>query len=112
MIISGNLRKFALASVALAGILGFAGAASASTWQETHPRRVEVNQRLNNQADRIAHQEVRGNLSPGHAARLLREDNQVRREERLMAWQNGGHITRLEQRALNQQENRINRQIP
>ena len=35
----------------------------------------------------------------------------VRREERLMASQHGGHITRLEQRALNQQENGISREI-
>jgi len=28
-----------------------------------------------------------------------------------MASQNGGHITKLEQRALNQQENRVSKQI-
>jgi hypothetical protein len=29
----------------------------------------------------------------------------------LMASQNGGHITRIEQRALNQQESRVSRKI-
>jgi hypothetical protein len=111
MILSRNLRKLALASVALAGMLGFAGAASASTWQETHPRRVEVNHRLNHQAVRIAHAETTGAISPRRAVHLLRQDNKVRREERLMASQNRGHITKLEQRALNQQENRISKKI-
>jgi hypothetical protein len=112
MITSGAFRKLALAAVALAGVLGFAGAASASTWGQEHPRRVEVNRRLNHQANRIADQELIGNLSPRRAAHLLHADNQVRREERLMASQNRGHITRLEQRALNQQENRIGDRIP
>jgi len=70
-----------------------------------------VNDRLANQSRRI-HQEVKeGDLTKAQAATLHREDHQVRTEERLMASQNGGHITKLEQAALNQQENRISRQI-
>ena len=33
------------------------------------------------------------------------------KEERFMAAQHGGHITRAEQRALNQQENAVSREI-
>ncbi|OUL72723.1 hypothetical protein [Paraburkholderia hospita] len=90
----------------------FAGAASAATnWDVSHPRRAEVNSRLANQ-DRRVHQEVRrGEISHAEAARLHRDDHQIRREERLMASQDGGHITRQEDRALNQQENRVSRQI-
>jgi hypothetical protein len=36
----------------------------------------------------------------------------VRQEERDMASQNGGHITKPEQRVLNGQENGISSQIP
>ena len=46
------------------------------------------------------------------AATAHREDHQVRQEERDMARQNGGHLTKPEQRVLNQQENGIGRQIP
>jgi hypothetical protein len=35
----------------------------------------------------------------------------VRQEERDMASQHGGHVTAAEQRALNQQENGISREI-
>ena len=111
MILSHNLRKLALAAAALAGMLGFAGAASASTWQETHPRRVEVNHRLANQNARIDRAEASGRMSPGQAARLHRQDRRVRHEERLMASMNRGHITQAEKRALNQQENRISNKI-
>ena len=92
--------------------MGFAEAAYANPWQAAHPWRAQVNHRLYNQADRIGAEEIKGNLTPGQAARLLHEDNQIRREERLMASQNGGHITKLEQRTLNQQENKISSQIP
>jgi hypothetical protein len=90
----------------------FAGTASAATtWDASHPRRAEVNQRLSNQDRRIHHEVREGELSRGEAMRLHRDDHQVRSEERLMASQNGGHITRQEDRALNQQENRISGHI-
>jgi hypothetical protein len=100
-----------LAAVAALSV-AFIGTASAATnWDASHPRRAEVNQRLANQDHRI-HQEVReGEMSHAQAMRLHRDDNQIRHEERLMASQNGGHITRQEDRALNQQENRVSRQI-
>jgi hypothetical protein len=78
----------------------------------THPRREQVNNRLANQNQRI-HQEVKqGDLSKAQAAKLHKDDRQIRKEERLMASQNGGHITKSEQRLLNQQENGVSRQIP
>ncbi|WP_168793387.1 hypothetical protein [Paraburkholderia aromaticivorans] len=99
-------------AAAAALTLSFIGTASAQTgWDATHPRRAEVNHRLTNQ-DRRIHQEVRdGETSHAEAARLNRDDHQIRQEERDMASQNGGHITRREDYALNQQENRVSRQI-
>jgi len=100
-----------LAAIAALSV-AFVGTASAATnWDASHPRRAEVNHRLLNQ-DRRIHQEVReGEMSHGEAMRLHRDDHQIRHEERLMASQDGGHITRQEDRALNQQENRLSRQI-
>lgn len=80
-------------------------------WARNHPRRAEVNARLDNQNRRI-HKEVKeGEMNRAEAAKLHHEDHQIRREERMMASQNGGHITRQEQRALNQQENGVSREI-
>jgi hypothetical protein len=92
--------------------LSFTGTASAQTnWDAAHPRRVEVNHRLANQ-DRRIHQKVReGELSHAEAARLHRDDHRIRQEERDMARHDGGHITRREDYALNQQENRTSGQI-
>ncbi|WP_233859842.1 hypothetical protein [Paraburkholderia sp. HD33-4] len=101
-------RLTAIAALSVA----FVGTASASTnWDGSHPRRAEVNHRLVNQDYRI-HQEVReGEMSHAEAMRLHRDDHQIRREERLMASQDGGHITRQENHVLNQQENHVSRQI-
>lgn len=107
------MKKTALRILAAAAVaFSFSGAASAQThWDATHPRRAEVNHRLANQNRRI-HQEVRDHqISHARAAALHRDDHQIRHEERLMASQNGGHITKLEQHTLNQQENGVSKQI-
>jgi hypothetical protein len=102
---------YKLAAIA-ALAMSFTGTASAQTsWNATHPRRAEVNHRLENQ-DRRVHQEVReGEMSHAEAAKLHRVDHEIRQEERDMASQNGSHISRREDYALNQQENRVSRQI-
>ena len=101
----------ALLSITVAGTSLIGSAAADTPWQKAHPRREQVNNRLAHQNYRI-HQEVRdGQLTRAQAAGLHREDHQIRQEERDMASQDGSHITRLEQRTLNQQENAVSRQI-
>jgi len=100
---------FAAAVVSLAALVGTASADT--TWQKNHPRRTQVNHRLANQNNRIRTDVKDGTLSKGQAATLHQEDHQVRQEERDMASQNGGHITKQEQATLNSQENGISRQI-
>jgi hypothetical protein len=104
-----TLLTVAAATVALAGITQTALADT--QWQKNHPRREQVNGRLANQNQRIHNQVKDGDLSKKQAAKLHREDHQIRREERMMASQNGGHITKGEQKVLNQQENKVSNQI-
>ena len=104
-----TLMTVAAATVALAGITQTALADT--QWQKNHPRREQVNGRLANQNQRIHNQVKDGDLSKAQAAKLHREDHQIRREERTMASQNGGHITKGEQKVLNQQENKVSNQI-
>jgi Spy/CpxP family protein refolding chaperone len=110
---SNKFRKrltFAAALVMLAGVVGTASAET--TWQKNHPRRTQVNHRLNNQNRRIHNDVKAGTLTKSQAGALHKDDHQVRQEERDMASQNGGHITKPEQRVLNHQENGISSQIP
>jgi hypothetical protein len=107
------VTKF-LPTLALAALFTVAGATDAlaeTQWQKEHPRRTEVNSRLQNQDHRI-NKEVRdGQISHRQAAALHRDDHQIRHEERDMAHQDGGHITRQEQRTLNHQENHVSHEI-
>jgi len=87
-------------------------APASGQWQQTHPRRAEVNHRLQNQDNRI-HADVKdGQLTKQQAGALHKDDRQIRREERRMAARDHGHITKGEQAKLNSQENSVSAQIP
>ena len=103
-----NLTKFSMIAAASAMMLGMVASGSASaetTWQKNHPRRTEVNHRLANQNKRIDRKVADGQMTHAQASQLHKDDRQDRQEERDMASQNGGHITKSEDRTLNQQEN-------
>jgi hypothetical protein len=109
---SATTRKALVLSVS-ALLVGLAGTARAdeTKWDKDHPRREEVNKRLENQNARIHNEVKEGEMSKAKAAKLHKEDHQIRQEERAMASQNGGHITKQEQKTLNQQENAVSRKI-
>jgi len=104
-------RVIALAVASVLAI-GVAGSAMADTpWQKAHPRREQVNNRLNRQNTRIHNEVKEGELTHQQAYQLHKQDHQIRQEERDMASQDGGHITKLDQHALNQQENHVSQEI-
>ncbi len=108
-----NRTRTLVSIVLLSAFAAAAGNALAdeTQWDKTHPRRDQVNDRLANQNQRTNQEARQGEISPAKAARLHKEDRQIRKEERAMASQNNGHITKQEQRTLNQQENAVSRQI-
>jgi hypothetical protein len=109
---SKSVRHVLTVAAATLALTALAGNALAETqWQKDHPRRTQVNSRLNNQNKRI-HNEVKdGQISKSQAKQLHSEDHAIRSEERTMASTDGGHITKTDQKALNQQENAVSKQI-
>ncbi|AAQ62050.1 hypothetical protein [Chromobacterium violaceum] len=108
------LARTTLSAVLLAVCgLAFAGAAQAdeTQWQKEHPRRAEVNKRLAKQNQRINQERKNGQISKAEARKLHKEDHDIRQQERGMAKLDRGHITRQEQKTLNQEENGVSRQI-
>ena len=113
---STNMNSTTRKIIALIGtiglVAGFASTANAEThWQKSHPRRTEVNDRLALQHARVNEKVDSGKMTAAQGAQIKHEDHQVRQEERDMASQNGGHITKQEQRTLNRQENQVSKQI-
>ncbi|KUY88433.1 hypothetical protein WS50_26550 [Burkholderia territorii] len=102
-------RHLAIAATLMSVLTGTAFAET--PWQQAHPRREEVDQRLANQNRRIRHEVKEGEMSHARAARLHRDDRRIRQEERDMAAQDHGHITQSEKHVLNQQENAVSHKI-
>ena len=98
-------------STLLLGGMAASTYAAEGQFNKNHPRRAQVNKRLNNQDKRINKEVKEGEITKSQAAKLHKNDRQMRKEERSMASQNGGHITKQEQKTLNQQENANSKQI-
>ena len=103
-----RIGAFAFSAAVLASSIG---SASASPWTHNHPWRAQVNSRLALQNARIHFARSTGQISAFQARKLHRDDRTMRREERLMASMHGGHLTKVEHRVLNRQENRISHRI-
>jgi septal ring factor EnvC (AmiA/AmiB activator) len=107
-----SFRTALIAGVVAVTLGALAAPAFADTqWQKDHPRREQVNNRLKNQNRRIRQERKEGEITKSQAQQLHSEDHAIRREERTMASTNGGHVTKAEQKALNQQENQVSKQI-
>lgn len=105
------MKKLALTIVIVAVAATTVSAQTQTKWQENHPRRTQVNGRLNNQNARIHNERKEGEISGKKAQQLHKEDHQIRKEERNMAAHDHGHITKGEQKKLNHQENRVSKRI-
>jgi hypothetical protein len=103
--------RFAIIILSLGLVAGTTQLAAAG-WVQNHPRRAEVNARLELQNWRIDQALKQGKIGVGKADALHDQDQFIRKEERFDAKQNGGHITGAEQKALNQQENSVSGKIP
>jgi len=107
-----TLKALALTAASIAVIATAASSASADTrWQNHHPRREQVNNRLANQNRRIRTERREGEITGAQAAELHAQDRGIRAQERYDASLNGGHITRSEQHQLNQDENQVSHEI-
>ena len=71
----------------------------------------DINQRKENQQDRIGQGVKSGQLTAGETARLEHQERGINREERGMRAQDNGHLTNRDRRILQHQQNRESRRI-
>jgi len=87
-------------------------AQSAPATQPSDPNKpATVNQRRENQQDRIANGVQSGQLTAGETKRLESREANVNREIKAGRAANGGTLTPAERRQVNRQQNRISRSI-
>src|SRR5262249_468101 len=71
----------------------------------------EINQRKENQQDRIAQGVKSGQLTAGETARLETKESALNQEERDMRKLDNGKLTAQDRRTINHQQNRLSRNI-
>jgi hypothetical protein len=107
-----------LAVLAVGGLM-FVGAAAAQQSNTSgagvddpnHPRVNQVNQREQNQQDRIANGEKNDKLTPGQAANLERGQQRLQNNEKADMAKDNGHLTKQDQKQLNKEANRQSQKI-
>ena len=76
-----------------------------------HPRVNEINQREQNQQDRIANGVKSGQLTPGETQRLERGEQRLQNNEKKDMAKDNGHLTKQDQRQLNRKANHMSKRI-
>jgi hypothetical protein len=71
----------------------------------------QVGQRRENQQDRIANGVRNGQLTAGQTAKLENKEQGVNREVAGMRQANGGKLTNADKKVVNQQQNKVSKQI-
>jgi hypothetical protein len=71
----------------------------------------EIQQRKENQQDRIANGVANGSLTPNETANLEHKEAGLNREIRRDHRQNGGNVTNKEKAQVNRQQNQLSRNI-
>ena len=108
-----KLRNLLIAAVGLAMAGGAVGSASAATtWQNHHPRRVEVNHRLVHLNRSIRHERREGDLTAMQARHLHARVHMIRMQERKFARHDNSHLTKREQARLNHEETGVRHHVP
>jgi hypothetical protein len=74
-------------------------------------QRPTIGQRAENQQDRIAQGVKAGTLTAGQTARIETKEAAVNHEVRAERTLNGGKLTPAERKQVNQQQNKLSRQI-
>ena len=116
-----NTFTKSLLVLAVGGLM-IAGSASAQTSTTTsgagpgvvdpgHPRVNEVNQREENQQQRIGNGVKNGTLTSKQTANLERRETSVQNREKRDMSEHNGHLTKAEQKGINRQQNRISKSI-
>jgi hypothetical protein len=115
-----NTFTKSLLVLAVGGLM-IAGSASAQTSTTSgagpgvvdpgHPRVNEVNNREENQQQRIGNGVKNGTLTSKQTANLEKRETSVQNREKADMAKNNGHLTKAEQRGINRQQNRISKSI-
>jgi hypothetical protein len=99
------------AAVGLACLASLASAQTSTTPTPTDDQHLTVNQRLENQHDRIQAGTKDDQLTQGERTRLRADDAAIRAQEKVYRQAHDGTLTKSERHQLNRELNHTSRQI-
>lgn len=105
-----SIVKLFVLTVFVAGIVEVSADANEGI-KKHHPRRAEVNKRVRNQERRINQGEKSGKLSHEQAEQLRADEKGIKAKEQAELQANGGHLTKPQQKELNQELNAESKKI-
>lgn len=104
--------KSVFLTATLAGLMLPVIAQTSSSQSAADPAKpATINQRKENQQDRIANGVQSGQLTAGETANLEKKEATMNAEERDMRKLDNGHLTGADRKTLNQQQNQLSNQI-
>jgi hypothetical protein len=106
-----NTTKLILSAAALLALSVPAAFAQSTTTTTTDPKPGEIQQRKENQQDRIAQGIQSGQLTAGETKNLETKEAGLNKEERTMRSEDDGHLTAADRAKLNNQQNHLSNQI-
>jgi hypothetical protein len=86
-------------------------AQSTTTTATTTTKPATINQRKENQQDRIAQGVKSGQLTAGETAHLEHQEAAINHEEKAMRAQDNGHLTKADKSLINKQQNQESKRI-
>jgi hypothetical protein len=107
-------NRMILSSAALLALsvpAAFAQSGQQSTTSDPNQKPATIEQRKENQQDRIAQGAQSGQLTPGETKNLETKEAGINREERNMRAHDDGHLTAADRAKLDNQQNRLSNQI-
>ena len=102
----------ALAAIVSLGVFAQAGPGHQPTHLKHHPRVDQVNRRIDNQEKRITEERKEGDLTKAQAHEDRKDLKEINQEKRDMRKTDKGHLTKQDDKALNQQLNQNSKKIP
>ena len=76
-----------------------------------HPRVNQVNGRETNQQNRIANGVKNGSLTPKQTSNIEKRESHIQNSEKRDMAAHNGHLTKAEQKNLNQRQNKVSKTI-
>src|ERR1700686_1292033 len=111
MLMGATLMALLLPGVAQNSTTPSQTAAPAQTASPAQSAPETIQQRKENQQDRIANGVADGQLTASETRNLEKKESQLNQEERDMKSEDNGHLTTADRAALRQQQNQLSNQI-